>query len=296
MSLNLPTLCLLLLLQLSASSSSSSSPPDLSWVRGINYVPSTSRNDVATWQDYSRPLVEQELAFAQRSGFNAVRTFLHSLPYFFNSSAFLGNLRHFVSTLEALNMSSQLVLFDSCFGDVNANASWIPAGLYRNFSWIPNPGPATIADSARWPPLVSYLTDVALTVGASPSVLLWDIHNEPDFSLPSLLPFMASMTEALRSVDPGARLITSGIASASQQHLVQDIVTSLSFHSYDGSRGGSTLRGLIEQQQALAAGLGKSLLLTEAMSRPGDLLGSVLPAVTGCSSTGPPRPSIGFFL
>ena len=268
---------------------------DFSWVRGVNYVPSTAHNDVGTWQDYNKTLVEQELGFARRSGFNAVRTFLSSLPYFYNPVAFLSNLAHFVHTLESLNLTSQLVVFDSCFGDVNANQTWITSGQYENATWIPNPGPAQISDNSTWPPLVQYVTDVARTVGASKAVLLWDIHNEPNFDLPNILPFISFMTQALLSVDPGARPITSGIASASQQPLVQAIVTALSFHSYDGGSGGKDLRATIEGQQALAASLGKGVLLTEAMSRPSDPLGAVLPAVTGCLTT-PPTPPMGFFL
>ena len=49
---------------------------DFSWVRGVNYVPSTSHNDIATWYDYDRELVQQELTFAKQSGFNAVRVFM----------------------------------------------------------------------------------------------------------------------------------------------------------------------------------------------------------------------------
>lgn len=268
---------------------------DYSWVRGVNYVPSTAHNDVATFQDYNKTLVERELGFARRSGFNAVRTFLSTLPYFYNPTAFLSNLAHFVQTLEALNLTSQLVVFDSCFGNTTANETWITSGQYKNATWIPNPGPAKIADNSTWPALVQYVTDVARTVGTSKAVLLWDIHNEPNFALPNILPFISFMTQALLAVDPGARPITSGIASASQQPLVQSIVTALSFHSYDGGGGGKDLRATIEEQQALAASLGKGVLLTEAMSRPSDLLGAVLPAVTGCLTT-PPTPPMGFFL
>ena len=50
---------------------------DLSWVRGANYVPSSSKNDVMTWLDYNSTLIHQEMAFAGKEGFNAVRVFLH---------------------------------------------------------------------------------------------------------------------------------------------------------------------------------------------------------------------------
>ena len=266
---------------------------DFSWVRGVNYVPSYSHNDVATFQDYDFALVEQELGWAAASGFNAVRTFLHSLPYFYNASAFTANLAHFVATLEHNNLTAQLVVFDSCFGDVNANLSWITSDLYKNYSWIPNPGPSMIADESTWPALDEFVTAVVSVVKNSRAVFLWDIHNEPNFQLPNIVPFIAHTAQVLRKLD--SRPITSGIASAAEQHFVQDIVSALSFHDYDGSLGGAPLRATIDAQQALAASLEKGLLLTESMSRPSDLLDAVLPAVTGCVSS-PPSPRIGYFL
>jgi hypothetical protein len=37
---------------------------DFRRVRGVNYVPSDLHNDVATFQDYDRALVEQKLGYA----------------------------------------------------------------------------------------------------------------------------------------------------------------------------------------------------------------------------------------
>ena len=174
---------------------------DFSWVRGVNYVPSYSHNDVATFQDYSAAVVEQELAWAAQSGFNAVRTFLSSLPWLYDAAAFTANLAHFVRTLERNNLTSQLVLFDSCFGDVNANVSWISSGLYKNATWIPNPGPAKIVDAAAWPALEAYVAAVVRVVGASRAVLLWDVHNEPDFNVPNMGAFIAHMAGVVARLD-----------------------------------------------------------------------------------------------
>jgi hypothetical protein len=271
-------------------------PPDWSWVRGVNYVPSTSHNDVATFQDYDPALVEVELAFAAQSGFNAVRTFLSSLPWLYNASAFENNLGHFVRALERNNLTSQLVVFDSCFGNVNANLTWITSGLYQNFSWIPNPGPQRIADETAWPALEAYVAAVVRVVGNSPAVFLWDVHNEPDFTLPHIDAFISHFAGVLARLD-SSRPITAGIASSSQQGRVQGVVSALSFHDYDGGAGGANLRAAVTQQQALAASLGKGVLLTECMSRPSDLLSAVLPAVSGCLTSGSPKePGIGFFV
>jgi hypothetical protein len=259
------------------------SPDDFRWVRGVNYVPSTSHNDVATFQDYNATLVEIELAFAAASGFNAVRVFLSTLPWLYDAAAFRGRLAHLVATLEALGLTSQLVLFDSCFGAETANVSWITSGAYKNASWIPNPGPAIVANESAWALYDKYIADVASVAGASRAVLVYDLHNEPNFSVPHMVDFIRHVGEVLQAVEgAAARPRTVGIAYSSQQGLVQDAVTLLSFHNYDGSGGGLGLTLDIAGQRALADANKKALLLTETMARPTDLLTSVLPAVSGC--------------
>ena len=259
------------------------SDDDLRWIRGVNYVPSTSHNDVATWQDYNRTLVEEELEYAASIGFNAIRMFLSSLPWLYNRSAFLDNLDHFITTLERFNLTSQLVVFDSCFGNVNANISWIESGEYQNFTWIPNPGPYIVSSGASsWSIYDGYLDDIITTVGSSKAVLLYDLHNEPDFSVNLMVDFIQYTANKIKALDKQGRLITVGIASSNQQSLVQEIVTSLSFHNYNGNEDGLALSNDIASQRALALSLNKPLLLTETMSRPNDLLVSVLPAVYGC--------------
>jgi len=268
---------------------------DFRWVRGINYVPSTSHNDVATWQDYDPALVASELGYARAAGFNAVRVFLSTLPWLYNATAFKLRLAHFAATLEALNMTSQLVLFDSCFGNETADVSWIADGRYKNATWIPNPGPAVVADAAAWPAYDAYIRDVVDAAGAR-AVAVFDLHNEPDWSVPRMGEFINRTAAVLAAMDALSRPRTVGLASSAQQGRVQDIVTMLSFHNYVVGGGGADLAGDIAAQRALADRLGKPLLLTEAMARPGDPLSSVLPAVFGCFAGGGGSGAVGFFL
>ena len=215
---------------------------DFSWVVGVNYVPSTSHNDVATWQDYNETLIESELHYATVSGFNAVRVFLHSLPWIYDASTFNSHLEHFVTTAEYFNLTSELVLFDSCFGDINANVSWITSGAYKNATWIPNPGPGAVANASSWPLYDAYVLDVISVVGQSNAVFLWDIHNEPAFEDgTNITNFIAHMSALVASSDPLQRPRTVGIASSSSQSLVQEYVSLLSFHNYNGGGEGAAL-------------------------------------------------------
>lgn len=282
---------------LAASSPRTTVATDFRWVRGVNYVPSTAHNDVATWHDYSRPLVEQELAYAAAAGFNAIRVFLSTLPWLYDRAAFVSNLAHFIATLEGLNLTSQLVVFDSCFGNVTADVSWLPSGRYKNATWIPNPGPGIVSNESAWAMYNAYVRDVVATAGSSQAVALYDAHNEPAFDVPLMVQFINYTSQLLTALDPVGRPVTVGISSSAQQHMVQGIVTALSFHNYNGGAAGAALAADIAGQRALADALGKPLLLTEAMSRPHDVLTSVLPGVFGCfNSTASLSSSVGFFL
>lgn len=268
---------------------------DFSWVVGVNYVPSTAHNDVATWQDYDEVHVETELGYAAAAGFNAVRVFLHSLPWLFNASAFNARLAHFIVTAEALNLTSQLVLFDSCFGDVNADVSWITTGRYKNATWIPNPGPLAVANTSSWPLYDAYAINVLRIAGNSRAIFVWDIMNEPAFGDgPSVVDFIAHMSALVAANDAVGRPRTVGIASSSQQALVQEHVSMLSFHNYNGGGAGAALAQDIAGQQALGAQLGLPVLLTESMSRPADPLSGVLPAVYGCFNASSKAERIGW--
>jgi hypothetical protein len=227
---------------------------DFSWIKGVNYVPSTAHNSVALWQDYNESLVEEELRYAAASSFNAVRVFLHSLPWLYNAPVFKSHLEHLVSTLEALNLTSQLVLFDSCFGDVNANLSWITSGLYKNSTWIPNPGPTAVANASSWPIYDAYVADVISVVASTQSVFVWDIMNEPAFSDgPDVVAFIAHMSGLVGHLDSVGRPRTVGVASSVQQGLVQDHVSLLSFHNYNGGESGAALAQVWRQTEFLSA-------------------------------------------
>ena len=270
---------------------------DFSWVAGVNYVPSTAHNDVATWQDYDEVQVETELGYAAAAGFNAVRVFLHSLPWLFNATAFNARLAHFIATAEVLNLTSQLVLFDSCFGDVNADLSWITTGRYKNATWIPNPGPLAVANTSSWPLYDEYAINVLRVAGSSRAIFVWDIMNEPAFSDgPSVVDFIAHMSALVAANDAIGRPRTVGIASSSQQALVQEHVSMLSFHNYNGGGAGAALAQDIAGQQALGAQLGLPVLLTESMSRPADPLSGVLPAVYGCFNGSSKAERIGWWV
>ena len=175
---------------------------DLKWVRGVNYVPSSAHNDMGIWLDYDSALVHQELGYAGKQGFNAVRVFLHWLAWQHDPAVFMERIEDFLAAAHTAQLKVLFVVLDSCFGDVNAEASWIPDAKYRNMTWIPNPGPAIVdAGPAGWGQLEAYVTQLVTAHKADERVLGWDVMNEPAFGgdLDHLTTFIQHFT--VRSVE-----------------------------------------------------------------------------------------------
>ena len=77
---------------------------DLKWVRGVNYVPSSAHNDMGIWLDYDSALVHQELGYAGKQGFNAVRVFLHWLAWQHDPAVFLERIEDFLVAAHAAQL------------------------------------------------------------------------------------------------------------------------------------------------------------------------------------------------
>ena len=157
-------------------------------VRGVNYVPSYSRNDVQTWADYDEATIERELGYAQSGGFNAVRVFLSMLPWVADSGTFLSRYDHFVAACAAKGIRPLIVIFDDDFFDVpGVNrtcdiAAWLATKAYQDEKWMANPGMKILAEDTanNWALTDKFLSDLAGSHRSNDKRLLgYDVMNEP---------------------------------------------------------------------------------------------------------------------
>jgi hypothetical protein len=210
-------------------------------VRGVNYVPSYSRNDIQTWEDYDQATVERELSYAQGVGFNAVRVFLNMSPWVADRNTFLSHYDHFVGACAAKGIRPLVVLFDDDFFDVpgvnrtSEIAPWLASKAYRTEKWMANPGIKILAEDASndWALTDMFLTDVAGGSRANDRRLLgFDVMNEPSRHAPfagglpgfisHVFNFLGNTTDVLFTVDKYAQ------APADEE----DVETGLSWHNY----------------------------------------------------------------
>lgn len=165
-----------------------------SWasVRGVNYVPSFSRNPVQTFADYDAATVERELSWARELDLNAVRVFLHMYVWAHDRNNFLAAYDHLIGACAARGIRPLVVLFDDDFFDVDVSsaveaAAWVESRAYRHSNWMANPGmPMLGADfTAGFALAGAFIDDVVGGTRAADARLLgYDIMNEPSRTAP----------------------------------------------------------------------------------------------------------------
>ena len=127
-------------------------------LRGFNYVPPESVNDIDMWTKYSPESTKRDMAIAQAAGFNFCRVFLNYHVWLADVAAaeqpdnnikngskgqFLQNLQHFVATAHAHGVSVMPIAFDLCwFGCRNETVSAKSAGK----CWYPSPQYSLVSD------------------------------------------------------------------------------------------------------------------------------------------------------
>ena len=148
-------------------------------LRGFNYVPPASNNDIDMWRDYDAAAVERDMAIAQAAGFDFCRVFLNFYVWDALRGAFLHHLAHFLGAAHARGIDVMPIAFDMCwFGCRDEVVSVNSSGR----CWYPSPSYADADNSSWWAaagePYVDALID-AFPAG-TPGLLLWDVVNEPE--------------------------------------------------------------------------------------------------------------------
>lgn len=208
-----------------------------SWIKGFNYVPSNARNDIEIWRDYDKVLVEKELGYAKRLGFNCARVFLSSVVYRDNPQKFIENLVHFIQTAYASGIYTLPCVWDSC-GDERE-----PSIDCDQNCWFANPGVMYLnPQECKWQE--TYCDALIDALEQEPGVLMWDIMNEPWMTSyvsryeedvnkthhQELLDFVRYYCDYFHQ--KSKKLITVGVASIFEVEQLADKCDVLSFHDY----------------------------------------------------------------
>ncbi len=209
----------------------------------------------------------------------------------------MANIEDFCAAADSAGLKVLFVVLDSCFGDVNAEASWIADSRYRNMSWMPNPGPAIVDKGpAGWTKLDEYVSELVTAHKSDKRVLGWDVMNEPAFNDKMITPFIQHFTNIINAIDETHFTCVGGAANSPHTDGLSNL-TVLTYHDYSGAADGTKLGADVAAAQKLGKTLGKPTMVTESFGRgsrsddpakrkyndpKGDSLHSVLRGMNGC--------------
>jgi hypothetical protein len=158
------------------------------WIVGCNYLPSTAVNSIEMWQDetFDTETTDRELGWAKDWGINSVRVFLNYVVWEAEPDRLKTNFKKFLDIAGKHGITVMPVLFDECNwsgGLAHAGKQPEPVPGIHNSGWVPSPPIAMLRDQTQWPKLKDYLQDMVKTFAADRRIIIWDIHNEPEWRM-----------------------------------------------------------------------------------------------------------------
>ncbi len=246
------------------------------WLVGCNFIPSTACNQLEMWQaeTFDPVTIDRELGWAGSIGMNAARVYLHDLLWEADPRGFIARIREFLRIAARHRIGIVFVLFDDCWNsDPKLGPQEPPAPGVHNSRWFQSPGERAANDVLSWPRLRRYVQGVVGALRSDRRILMWDLYNEPGNSDrgSASLPLVKAAFEWARAARPNQPLTAGVWADLPELNELQlahsDVVT---FHNYNGTEE------LMFHIRSLRK-LGRPLVCTEWMARPGSTVATHLP-------------------
>lgn len=152
------------------------------WLVGCNYAPSTAANQLEMWEaeTFDPTVIERELSWARRLGFNSIRVFLHHLLWEHDAEGLKMRMEIFLSIASRHNIGVMFVLFDGVWNPhpTPGRVEW-KAGVH-NSGWLQSPGAEILKDLDKHHSLEGYVKGIIGHFANDARVDVWDLFNEPD--------------------------------------------------------------------------------------------------------------------
>jgi hypothetical protein len=240
------------------------------WISGADFIPSTAVNQLEMWQKdtFDPQTIDRELGWAENIGFNTMRVFLHSLAWKEDPVGFKQRVSQYLSIAAKHHIQTIFVFFDDCWNSHPQEGTQpAPRIGIHNSEWVQDPGIPAYKDSAYFPELKKYITDVIRYFAHDKRVLLWDLYNEPGNSdkANSSFPLLKNVFQWARAAHPD-QPISAGLWDWNLEKLNKfqvansDIIT---YHDYEAPIWHLRVIRILKS-------FGRPLICTEYMARPRD--------------------------
>ncbi|MEI8246563.1 MAG: cellulase family glycosylhydrolase [Lentisphaerota bacterium] len=253
-------ICLLLVLISSmglvlATDAPVSSKFDWSIVRGFNYQPSFGSNATEIWVDkFDVCIVRNELETAKKHfpGMNTVRIWLSHDTFLCHRAEFMRNFKAVLDICHSLNLYAIPVLFNNWhsipdFGGISPEMI--------NY-WFLSYGKSGTAPNYIFRP---YFEEMFTTFDTHPSLLAWDMCNEPfNSDAPAITPWLRDIYNSAKKLGIRRPVGVSVQASLPQVEKVAEFSDVIMIHPYFADKN-TKLPDIVR----FASGKGKPVLATE---------------------------------
>lgn len=211
------------------------------WLRGCNFNPSTSINQLEVWQaeTFDPETIDRELGWAKEIGMNCMRVYLHHVAWDVDKKGFKNRMDQYLDIADRHGIKTIFVFFDDCWNATySAGKQPEPKPGVHNSGWVRDPGDLFYSDPYLVETLEIYVKDILNTFKNDKRVVLWDMYNEPGNSgygnrSMILLEKVFEWGWEIRPTQP----LSAGVWSLSLSDLNKfqvensDIIT---YHNYDG--------------------------------------------------------------
>jgi hypothetical protein len=237
------------------------------WLRGSNFNPSTSINQLEVWQaeTFDTETIDRELGWAEEIGLNCMRVYLHHVAWEVDKDGFKNRMNKYLEIADSHGIKTIFVFFDDCWNATyQAGKQPDPKPGVHNSGWVRDPGDLLYEDENLVNVLEVYVKDVLTTFKDDKRIAIWDLYNEPGNSGYSnrSMPLLKNVFNWAWEIRP-SQPVSAGVWNASLTDLNKfqlensDIIT---YHNYEGP----------EQHQAAIDTLktrGLPMVCTEYMAR-----------------------------
>ncbi len=211
------------------------------WLRGSNFNPSTSINQLEVWQaeTFDPETIDRELGWAEGIGMNCMRVYLHHVAWEVDKEGFKSRMNEYLNIADSHGIKTIFVFFDDCWNPTyKAGKQPDPKPGVHNSGWVRDPGDLLYEDDNLVKVLEDYVKDVLTTFKNDKRIAIWDLYNEPgnsgygNRSMP-LLKNVFNWAWEIRPSQP----VSAGVWNASLSDLNRfqlensDIIT---YHNYEG--------------------------------------------------------------
>lgn len=190
------------------------------WYRGCNFMPSNCANRIDMYQNYQWDehfaCAEEELALAQRTGFNTVRLIHDFVVWREEHDDYLRHIEAYVDLCDRYGMGIMFVLANDCvvpkddkYKEPHVGPQHFDIGYHGGRKHSQHQQHATMGFSVLDVPetralYYEYVREMITLYKDDPRVIIWDLFNEPGNSgrYGVSLPYLKDIFEIAREIDP----------------------------------------------------------------------------------------------